>query len=154
LSQESIRVERSLSHSFHALSVSVVPVVIHVGHPHQGLVLQGEGSVLEQIRTEVQDNTLIIGPAEGASFSTDVPIEVDFAMPTLTQVSASAGAQVRVENMSGDGLDVEAASGARVKVSGRVGAVRAFAQSGGTVDLSRLSSRNVSSRSSSGGRIQ
>jgi len=151
---ESVQIERTLSQDFDALVVSAVPVVAHVGRPHEGILLRGEERVLAMIRTSVEGGALIVGPKQDASFSTDVPIEVEFALPALTRVSASAGARVRVEGMSGDQLHLEAASGARVAVSGTVRAVAALAQSGGTVDLSRLSSRNVSSRSSSGGRIQ
>jgi hypothetical protein len=150
---ESIEINRTLARSFTGIDASVVTVRVTVSERHDGLKLRGEQHVLEEIESEVVDGILTLGPKSQSSFSTSVPIEIELSVSTLDTVRASAGARVTVKGLQGDRVRVGAVSGAQVKVEGTIGQLSAFAESGGTVDVSRLKTGNVSSQASSGGRI-
>lgn len=152
-SERAVTVNRPLVPSFRRVEVSVVRVWIRLGESSEGITLRGEARVLEQIRSEVVGGCLYLGPAPNASFSTEVPVEIEFATSALEAVSCAAGAQVLLQGAAGGVLQAAAASGARLRVEGEMDQVWAMAESGGTVDLSGLSCRNVSAQSASGGRV-
>ena len=148
-----VTIERSVARPFVAIDATILTVRVQAGKPHQGLSLKGEADVLPLIETKVEGDTLFVKPREGASFSTNTGLELELDIPDLERIVASAGAQVTVNNLQGSQLDVTAHSGGQVKLVGQAQSVRAFAESGGTVDLRKLSSRSVSSQGRSGGRI-
>lgn len=153
MSQASKTEERAPEGVFTRLEVSVVGVRVVVGEDSP-LTVSAEPSVVDKIETRVVDGTLLVRPRKDTSFSTSVPILVRFSVSELQTVSASAGARVEIEGLSGPSFEVVAESGAQVKASGTVETLRATARSGGMVDLSRVRAVNVSSQCQSGGVVR
>lgn len=145
--------KRRVDELFYSVEVDVLTVEIRVGVPHEGLILSGEAHVLEKISTEVRGGTLFLGPVSDSSFSTQKPLRVEFSVPSLTAISVRSGARVEADGFSAGALELSAQSGGQLRASGLVDQVSASAESGGTVDIAELRARNVSSQSSSGGRI-
>lgn len=154
MSEKSVTVERTVSGSFDRLEVSVVGVQVELGRTHAGIKVSAEPDVVDKIRTDVVNGTLVVGPKGDTSFSTSVPIQVSFAAPDLRGVAAKAGARVQIEGLAGDSFEAQAESGARVMASGSVGTLKGVAKSGGMVDLSDVSAVNVSSQCQSGGMVR
>lgn len=152
-SERAVTVNRALVAGFHRVEVSVVRVLVRLGESTEGVTLRGEARVLDQIQTEVVGGCLYLGPAPNASFSTEIPVEIEFTVNALEAVSCAAGAQVLLRGAAGGSLQLAAASGARLRVEGELSQVWAMAESGGMVDLSGLACRNVSAQSASGGRV-
>lgn len=148
-----ISIERSVSESFVALEATILTVRVTIGRPHEGFVLKGESHVLPKIETVVRGDTLFVKPSEGVSFSTNAGIELTFSVPGLERASAFAGAQIHLTCVNNAELDLKALSGGQIKAEGRAEAVTAVAESGGSINLSKLSARSVSSQGRSGGRI-
>lgn len=153
MSERVVTQKRDLVGAFDSVRVDVLTVEIRVGESYEGLTLSGESHVLGKIKTELHDNTLLLGPADDAGFSTQLPLSVEFSIPRLKGVTVRSGARVSVTGLTEGRLELNAQSGSQVRVSGSADEVSARAESGGTVDLSDLRSRSVSSQSSSGGRI-
>lgn len=153
MSEQAKQEKREIPGAFAHIEVSVVHLWITLGQPVEELEFSAEAAVLPQLASVVEGDTLRIGPAEGASFSTNVPIKVTLSAPQLSSISASAGARVHVSGLVQEQFQARSASGAQVTLQGQTSKLSAWAESGGTIDRREIRCSSISSQASSGGRI-
>lgn len=110
-------------------------------------VTQGEafrvdvsGPDAERVRTEVQDETLRISrrSVNWFGFNRDLSATVRVTLPVVEDLSAARGASLRATDLRAGNLDLSAAMGADMEISGTCSSVSASAAMGASLDASAL----------------
>jgi putative autotransporter adhesin-like protein len=76
-------------------------VAVRVGDP-RSVVVRGDDNLLALVTTEVRDGVLVLGTS--GSFSTDQPMTVEVAVPSLDAVALSGSGVVTVEGVAAEEL--------------------------------------------------
>jgi len=112
-----------------------------------------EGPDAARITTQVDAGTLRIQPANrpwfGAEPAYDVVVRV--TAPAITELSVARGGQMRATLTQSAALDLSAAMGAALNVSGACGELEASAAMGAQIDARDLACRTVDASASMGG---
>jgi hypothetical protein len=111
------------------------------------IVTQGEGFRVDvtgrdaaRVRTEVRDDTLRISRVRRSwfGFDHDIDATVRVTMPAVEDLSAARGATLTATNIRARDLDLSAAMGAELEVSGVCNTVSVSAAMGASVDAEHL----------------
>ena len=100
------------------------------------LQVSAQQNVLPAIATEVSGSTLKVGAND--DFLTSTPVVVTVTTPTLASVSTSGGAEVSVEALEADVLELGSGVGRGSQISGSANTVSLVADGGSIVDLDDL----------------
>ncbi len=84
----------------------------------ESLTVEAEEDVLPKLRTEVENNRLIIGPEPGATIHTTEPINYKLTVKDLKALKVSGAGNVDAEDISTDELAVTISGAGEVKISG------------------------------------
>ena len=84
----------------------------------ESLTVEAEEDVLRKIRTEVENNRLIIGPEPNTSIQTTQPINYELTVEDLKALKMSGSGNVNAEDISSDELAVTISGAGDVKISG------------------------------------
>jgi hypothetical protein len=87
----------------------------------ESLIVEAEEEVLPKIRTEVDNNRLIIGPKLNTSLSTTEPINYKLTVKDLNTLKVSGSADVDAEGIDTDELAVGISGSGDVKIGGKAG---------------------------------
>jgi Putative auto-transporter adhesin, head GIN domain len=85
----------------------------------EALTVEAEEDVLPKIRTEVENNRLIIGPEPNSSINTTKPINYKLTVKDLKALKVSGSGDVEAEDISTDELAVTISGTGDVEISGR-----------------------------------
>lgn len=85
----------------------------------ESLTVEAEEDVLPKIRTEVENNRLIIGPKPNTALHTTQPINYRLEVNDLHALNLSGSGRMDVEGVSTDSLAVTIGGAGAVKISGR-----------------------------------
>lgn len=148
-------------------------VKVDIRNGPNAIVVEADDNLMKYIETKVSGEVLTIRLRNINSLR-NATIKIHVTAPQLTRINASAGAEVKSDNVivSDDKMDLQASSGAElslkadapevsisassggnVNVSGRTKNVTAHASSGSSVKASGLLSENADAHSSSGGSV-
>ena len=110
---------RGLSDRFTRVEASGINGLnIECGSSEEKVQLQGESNILPLIETRVEDGVLHIGPKDGASFSTNQPIQVTLFMDNLDNLELSGPVNSRVKGLHSDRLGLDLSGSSAVKLEG------------------------------------
>ena len=87
----------------------------------ESLIVEAEEDVLPKIRTEVENDRLIIGPKRNTSINTSEPITYELTVKDLSALQVSESGDVEAEGISADELAVTMSGTGDVQISGKVG---------------------------------
>jgi len=87
----------------------------------ESLTVEAEEDVLPKIRTEVENDRLIIGPKRNTSINTSEPISYELTVKDLSALKVSGAGDVEAESISADELAVTMSGTGDVQISGKVG---------------------------------
>lgn len=87
----------------------------------ESLTVEAEEEVLPKIRTEVDNNRLIIGPKPNTSLSTSEPINYELTVKDLNALKVSGSGDVDVEGIVTEELAVGISGSGDVKIGGKAG---------------------------------
>jgi hypothetical protein len=106
----------------------------------EGFRVDVSGRDAERVRTEVRDHTLQISRRNlnWFGFNRDLSATVRVTMPVVEDLSAARGASLRATDLRAGDLDLSAAMGADIEVSGTCRALSASAAMGASLDASAL----------------
>jgi hypothetical protein len=127
------------------------PVVVRVGEP-QSVVVHAEQDVADRITTTVRDGVLVIGADR--DFSTDRPLRVEVAVPTLTSVQLSGGGTVDVDGVSGQRFTADLPGSGRLTARGETAELVATLSGSGDMELHDLAAEDVTAAVSGSGLIR
>ncbi len=85
----------------------------------ESLTVEAEEEVLPKIRTEVENNRLIIGPKPNTTLHTTEPISYKLTVEELNALKASGSGDIDAEDISTDKLAVTISGAGDVTVSGK-----------------------------------
>lgn len=83
------------------------------------LTVEAEEDVLPKIRTEVENNRLIIGPKPDTTLHTTEPISYKLTVEELNALKVSGSGDVDAEDISTDKLAITISGAGEVKISGK-----------------------------------
>ena len=112
-----------------------------------------DGPDAARIETRVEGRTLQIRPNNRPWFGVEpaYDVVVRVSAPTITDLAVARGGQMRAELTQASALDLSAAMGAELDVSGACGDLDASAAMGATIDAHGLACRSVDASASMGG---
>jgi hypothetical protein len=84
----------------------------------ESLTVEAEEDILPKLRTEVENNRLIIGPEPNTSIHTTEPINYKLTVKDLNALKVSGSGNVDAEDISTDELAVTISGAGDVKISG------------------------------------
>ncbi len=85
----------------------------------ESLTVEAEEDILPKIRTEVENNRLIVGPEPGASIYTNGPINYELTVKDLNALKVSGSGNIDAESISTDELAVTISGAGDVRLSGK-----------------------------------
>jgi hypothetical protein len=126
-------------------------VTVEPGAPRATLV--GDPRYFDRVIVEVQGDTLKISRKSwtswGSSWRDQVKVRVT-GPADLKRLAASSGADLTAVKLVGGAVDLDASSGAELKVAGTCTTLRAEASSGADLDARKLICQDASASASSG----
>lgn len=116
--------------------------------------VEAESNLLEYIKTEVSGNRLRVGFQDRISIRSNEKITVYVSLPELEYVSASSSGKAYCNgDFTGDELELDVSSGAKIEMSFTGNEVEADASSGGRVEV-KGAGTTVRAEASSGGSVR
>ncbi len=85
----------------------------------ESLIVEAEEDVIPKLRTEVENNRLVIGPKPNTSIHTSEPINYKLTVEDLNALEVSGSGNIDAEDISTDELAVTISGAGDVKTSGR-----------------------------------
>ncbi len=104
-----------------------------------GLAVRAQQNIMPLVTTEVSGTTLTVEARD--DFTSAEPVTVVVSTPSLEAVSMSGGAMLRVDQLDGDAIELDARGGSVLTISGNAGHVSLVADGGSVVDLGDLAAR-------------
>jgi hypothetical protein len=117
-----------------------VDVRLHVGERRRVVVLAGE-KVIDDVRTEVHDGTLLVTFDHDGFGGGDVTVEA--SMPDLTGIAVSGSGDVEADGLAADALDVRSDGSADIGLAGTVDRLAVDLSGSGDADMSGLTARTA-----------
>jgi Putative auto-transporter adhesin, head GIN domain len=109
----------------------------------ESLTVEAEEDVLSKIRTEVENDRLIIGPEPNTSIQTTQPINYDLTVKDLNALKVSGSGNVDAEDISTDELAVTTSGTGNVKISGEADSQGINISGSGSYQAEDLESKEV-----------
>ena len=109
----------------------------------ESLTVEAEEDVLPKIRTEVNNNRLILGPKPGTSINTTEPINYKLTVEDLNALKISGSGDVEVEGISTDELAVTIGGTGDVQISGTADSQEIDVSGSGDYRAQNLESKQV-----------
>jgi hypothetical protein len=109
----------------------------------ESLTVEAEEDVLPKIRTEVENNRLIIGPEPNTSIQTTQPINYELTVKDLNALKVSGSGNVNAEDISTDELAVTTSGAGNVKISGEADSQEINISGSGSYQAEDLESKEV-----------
>jgi hypothetical protein len=109
----------------------------------ESLSVKAEEDVLPDIRTEVEDGRLVIGPKPGATIRTTEPIDYELTVEDLRALEVSGSGNVDAEGISTDELAVAIGGSGDVKISGKADSQDVDVSGSGDYEAQNLESEEV-----------
>jgi hypothetical protein len=109
----------------------------------ESLTVEAEEDVLPKIRTEVENDRLIIGPEPNTSIQTTQPINYKLAVKDLNALKVSGSGNVDAEDISTDELAVTSSGAGNVKISGEADSQEINISGSGSYQAEDLESKQV-----------
>jgi putative autotransporter adhesin-like protein len=109
----------------------------------ESLTVEAEEDVLPKIRTEVENNRLILGPEPNTSIQTTQPINYELTVRDLNALNISGSGSVNAEDISTDELAVTISGAGDVKISGNVDSQDIDISGSGNYQAEGLESKEV-----------
>ena len=125
-------------------------VVIRVGEK-QSVVVRADDNLLSRVTTEVQSGKLVI--ATPGSFTTNSPMSVEVAVPTLTVLTLGGSGNIVVGGIAAESLEVTLPGSGTLTGSGTATRLDVTVGGSGTVQFTRLVANDVNALVSGSGSI-
>jgi hypothetical protein len=111
------------------------------------------GSDAARVRTEVRDDTLRIRRTNRPWFGGNPPMDatVRVVMPRLVSLAASRGAEVEAQDITAEDIELAAAMGGSIEISGTCVSLDAAAAMGGSLDARNFHCANADVSAAMGG---
>ena len=109
----------------------------------ESLTVEAEEEVLPKIRTEVENNRLIIGPEPNTSIQTTQPINYKLTVKDLKALKVSGSGNVNAEDISTDELAVILSGAGNVKIGGETDSQEINISGSGSYQAEDLESKEV-----------
>ena len=109
----------------------------------ESLTIKAEEDVLADIRTEVEDDRLVIGPEPGATIRTTEPIEYELTVEGLRALKVSGAGSVDAKGIDSDELAVAIGGSGDVKISGEADSQDVHISGSGDYEAQNLESEEV-----------
>ena len=119
---------------------SGIQVMLTIGPAGPALV-RAQGNVLPAVATGVSGETLSIEATN--DFIAGEPVLVTISTPTLAGVSMSGGAQLAIDGLDGEMLELRLMGGSRARASGTAGSIVLTADGGSSAELDALEAGSV-----------
>ncbi|MDQ4003237.1 MAG: DUF2807 domain-containing protein, partial [Actinomycetota bacterium] len=107
------------------------------------LTVEAEEDVLPKIRTEVENNRLIIGPEPNTSIQTTQPINYELTVNDLNALNISGSGSINAEDISTDELAVTISGAGDANISGSVDTQAINISGSGNYQAEGLESKEV-----------
>ena len=124
--------------------------MIRVGEK-QSVVVRADNNLLNRVTTEVQSGKLVI--ATPGSFTTNSPMSVEVAVPTLTVLTLSGSGNIVVGSIAAESLEVTLPGSGTLTGSGTATRLDVTVGGSGTVQFTRLVANDVKALVSGSGSI-
>jgi hypothetical protein len=115
-------------------------VTIEIGK-EQKVTIELDDNLLSSVKTEVVDNTLVIGAKKG--FSTRVGLHVRIVAPKIEGVAVNGSGVVHVSGLQGEAFRVDISGSGDITASGAVDRVEADISGSGSADLTKLVAKDA-----------
>jgi len=109
----------------------------------ESLTVEAEEDVLPKIRSEVENDRLIIGPEPNTSIQTTQPINYTLTVKDLNALKVSGPGNVDAEDISTDELAVTTSGAGNVKISGEADSQEINISGSGSYQAEDLESKEV-----------
>jgi hypothetical protein len=109
----------------------------------ESLSVEAEEDVFPKIRTEVENNRLIIGPKPNSSIHTTEPISYKLIVKDLNALEVSGSGNVDAEGISTDELAVTISGSGDVKMTGRANSQETYISGSGVYQAEDLDSKKA-----------
>ena len=109
----------------------------------ESLTVEAEEDVLPKIRSEVENDRLIIGPEPNTSIQTTQPINYELTVKDLNALKVSGSGNVDAEDISTDELAVTTSGTGNVKISGEADSQGINISGSGSYQAEDLESKEV-----------
>ncbi len=116
-------------------------VVIHVGEK-QSVVVRADDNLLDRVTTTVQSGKLVIANTPG-SFTTETPMSVEVAVPTLSAVALTGNGNMVVSGIEAESLTVSLPGNGTLTGSGTATRLGVTVGGSGTVQFARVVANDV-----------
>jgi hypothetical protein len=109
----------------------------------ESLTVEAEEDILPKIRTEVDNNRLIVGPEPDTSIDTTEPINYELRVNDLNALKVSGSGDVEAEDINTDEIAITISGTADVEMSGRVDSQNVEISGSGDYKVEDLESKEV-----------
>jgi hypothetical protein len=108
------------------------------------VTLEGEESLLKDVKTKVEGETLII--KTGGNISPANKIRLKISMPELTGLELWGTSEATITNVKSNSLKIQTGASSRVKVDGETKSLNANANGTSWIDAENLKAENAEAR--------
>jgi len=138
--------------SFEAINLTGSSSIrVHVG-PRQTVVVNADDNLIDRVTTEVRDGVLVV--SERGSFSTDLPLRVDVAVPTLTAVGLIGSGTIDVGGVTARTFTAELPGSGLLTIAGTADQLNATLAGSGNMELGGLTTRFATATVPGSGRLE
>lgn len=118
---------------------SGIHVSVSIGQ-EESVIVHAQANIAESVRTEVRNGTLVVEATD--DFTTDEPVVVNVAAPTLEAIALNGGAELTAD-LKADTFAIELSGGSRATVTGAVDHLTLHARGGAVASLANLACGDV-----------
>jgi Putative auto-transporter adhesin, head GIN domain len=127
-------------------------VVVTVGEG-QTVTVRGDDNLLDDVETDVDDETLEISDREGVNLEPNAGITVEVRVEDLEEIELSGAGNVSAEGIRGDAFRVDVSGAGNVEATGEVDRVDAEMSGAGNIRLAELVAKHAIAEISGAGDI-
>ncbi len=163
--------DRAITDDFTKVSASEGLTVYVTQSNEFNIKVEADENIIDLIATDIKNGKLRIHAKQNIGRATK---KVYVSLPVVTNLSASSGSQLRVENtiesddleidgssgaqinieLVADVLEIDASSGANLNISGQANRADVDVSSGGNINAKMLSTKSCTADASSGGNMK
>ena len=115
-------------------------ITVHVG-AEQAVVVHADDNLLDHVKTEVRNGTLVV--SERGSFATSLPLRVEVTVARLDGTKLAGSGTISVDGVDARTFTAEVPGSGMLTVSGTVDQLDASLAGSGTMQLGGLTARTV-----------
>ena len=133
---------RTVSEFKSIVSKGAFKLTVDVGQA-QSIRLKGDTHNLEQVRTEVVGNELILSYKNKTNWSSDDAVEITIGAPVLQRFRLAGAGATEITRVHGDKFELVSDGAGLIKVSGKIKNLSLTAKGVGMVDTRDLHAQNA-----------